>query len=87
MKELVSLGKFKVRKNGNSLIVTIPKESGFSENEMVEAVRESDGSISYKPTKQNPWFTGEYDNYDFEAIKKDLDFPIDGGRSVGKEII
>ncbi|WP_125762065.1 AbrB/MazE/SpoVT family DNA-binding domain-containing protein [Companilactobacillus hulinensis] len=87
MKEMENLGKFKVRKNGNSLIVTMPKESGFSENEMVEAVKGSDGSISYKPTEQNPWFSGKYKNYDFEAIKNELDFPVDGGRAVGKEII
>lgn len=35
----------------------------------------------------NPWFTGKYDNYDFETIKKELDFPVDGGRAVGKEIL
>lgn len=87
MKEITSLGKFKVRKNGNSLIVTMPKDSGFSENQIVEALKTSDGDIFYKNAENNPWFSGKYSKYDFEAIKNELDFPIDGGRAIGKEII
>ncbi|MFC6323206.1 hypothetical protein [Companilactobacillus baiquanensis] len=46
----------------------------------IEAVKGSKNST-------NPWFTGKYDNYDFEAIKNELDFPIDNGYVVGKEIL
>lgn len=79
------LGAFKTRKNGNSLIITVPKDSGIMENEIFEAVKMDDGGLMYKPIKSNPWHST--DNYDFEKDKSLLEIdPIDS-KPVGKENI
>ncbi|WP_155832109.1 hypothetical protein [Companilactobacillus nodensis] len=39
-----------------------------------------------RTAKANPWFSGEYNDIDFEEMKDAMDIPMDGGNLVGKEI-
>ncbi len=80
-------GEYKVRKNGNSLIITVPKQAGFVENQKLRVVKEEDGSLNYEPIEDNPWFSGKFDNIDFEEMKDAMDIPMDGGTPIGKENI
>ncbi|MBE7387588.1 AbrB/MazE/SpoVT family DNA-binding domain-containing protein [Ligilactobacillus salivarius] len=66
MKEL---GMFTVRKTGNSLSLTIPKELDVISGD-IYMLTEKDGTLVYTPQRNNnPWTNGKYDYYDF---KKDL---------------
>ena len=79
-----TLGTFTVRKTGNSLSLTIPKELGVV-SEDIYMLTENDGTLVYTPQKNdNPWTSGEYDYYNF---KKDLEEVENSGinYSVGKE--
>lgn len=79
-----TLGTFTVRKTGNSLSLTIPKELGVV-SEDIYMLTGNDGTLVYTPQKNdNPWTNGEYDYYNF---KKDLEEVENVGidYSVGKE--
>lgn len=79
-----TLGTFTVRKTGNSLSLTIPKELGVVSGD-IYLLTENDGTLVYTPQKNdNPWTNGEYDYYNF---KKDLEEVENVGidYSVGKE--
>ena len=45
----------KVRKQGNSLVVTVPKKFGIKQGTEVIAVKGKDGSFTYIPKMKNPF--------------------------------
>lgn len=53
----------KVRKVGNSLSLTVPKEFMLQEGMTFEVELNDDGAIIYKPTHLNP-FEGDWFNID-----------------------
>jgi len=79
------LGTFKTRKNGNSLIVTIPKDVGWDENQTVKATVDEKGNLTYSPINTNPW-----DNMEHHDFKKDIasfEFEVGTEKHVGRENI
>ncbi|GAD17029.1 AbrB family transcriptional regulator [Lentilactobacillus otakiensis] len=60
----------KVREQGNSLVVTVPKKFGIKSGTEVIAVKGKDGSFTYIPKMKNP-FTDE--NVHFEHNSEEFD--------------
>lgn len=72
----------KARKQGNSLMVTIPAEIHMQEGTEFHVVEEENGVISFVPVHQNIF--AQHMEYDVKAGIRSLDLG-DNGSTVGKE--
>ncbi|KRK89505.1 type II toxin-antitoxin system PemI/MazE family antitoxin [Lentilactobacillus sunkii] len=72
----------KTRKQGNSLVITIPSEFKIDENVEYTPVKDENGVISFVPVHHNIF--DENPNYDFKKALKEMDIQ-DNGKAVGKE--
>lgn len=77
-------GNFITRKSGNSLSLTVPSDAGIPEGKEYVLTIMEDGTLAYRPQRQNPWNTKEAQNYDFRADLKKINFAEE--RKMGKEI-
>lgn len=77
------IGEYKVRRIGNSNVITIPKTMNFRPGDKV-ILRSNEagtkGSFE-KKISGNPWENGQFDNFDFRA-----DMKIVGNFGVGKDV-
>ncbi|GHP13581.1 hypothetical protein YK48G_10060 [Lentilactobacillus fungorum] len=74
------INKVKVRKSGNSLVLTVPTQVGVTEGEEYKASKLADGTIIYEPTNHtNIFATKEAQDYDFQAdVQNDPELqPVD----------
>lgn len=72
--------KVKVRKSGNSLVLTFPTGFGVVAGEEYKASKLADGTIIYEPTTHtNIFATKEARDYDFQAdVQNDPELqPVD----------
>ncbi|HBF75766.1 MAG TPA: hypothetical protein DDW71_11000 [Lactobacillus sp.] len=71
-----SLGSFKIRQVGNSLVITIPKNALANKDEELNLYQNENGDLVYQhPHKSNPnpWDIVSYDDIDlYEANSQDL---------------
>lgn len=72
----------KTRKQGNSLMITIPATFRIEENEEYQAMIDENGIISFIPVRNNIF--EEYADYDFKKAIKEMNI-ADNGEMVGKE--
>ncbi|MFD1420572.1 type II toxin-antitoxin system PemI/MazE family antitoxin [Lactiplantibacillus songbeiensis] len=72
----------KTRKQGNSLMITVPAKFKIAENVEFTPVMEDDGTLSFIPTHQNIF--SQYPDYDFKKALKTMNL-ADNGEVVGKE--
>ncbi|GHP13820.1 hypothetical protein YK48G_12450 [Lentilactobacillus fungorum] len=69
----------KVREQGNSLVVTVPKKFGIKSGTEVIAVKGRDGSFSYIPKTNNPF---KDPNVDFEHDHEEFDDTTTGREEI-----
>lgn len=69
-----TFGEFKIRKVGNSMVITVPKSLNFKEGETFTLKTDETGeSLIYKKTKStNPWENGQFEDFDFLANMQEV---------------
>lgn len=82
-------GTFKTRKQGNSVTVTLPKNSGIPAGVEVTASGFNESSVTYKVVKprlkKNRFKNFDRSRYDFEQDIKELNYNLDDIIPVGRE--
>lgn len=81
MKEMFVM-TVKARKQGNSLMITVPADFKVKENAEYQPVMDSNGILSFIPTHKNIF--EQNPDYDFQAALKEMNL-ADNGEIVGKE--
>ncbi|WP_288760332.1 hypothetical protein [uncultured Lacticaseibacillus sp.] len=77
------IGEYKIRRIGNSNVITIPKSMDFRPGEtIILRSNESGTKGSFeKKTSGNPWENGQFDDFDFRE-----DMKIVGNYGMGKDV-
>lgn len=75
-----TLGQFKARKVGTSLVITIPSELAVTAGERFNLVVDDDGqTLTYqRADSDNPWDNGTFANVDFKQEIADVGNADDG---------
>lgn len=83
----------KARKQGNSVVLTVPKKINVPVNTEFKVVQQKNGDIVYKPVnkeKYDLWSDPAYNNFDYKAELeqeyKDLGYNPRELKPVGREI-
>ncbi|MBZ2205582.1 MAG: hypothetical protein ABF481_10845 [Liquorilactobacillus satsumensis] len=81
-----TIGRFKVRKAGNSMVITVPKSLAIREGEMfVLNVDASATQLVYEKADQtNPWENGQFKTFNFRQNMQEVG-NYGQGHDVGKE--
>ncbi len=72
----------KTRKQGNSLVITIPADFKIRENKEYQPMIDENGILSFIPTRKNIYEQAA--DYDFKKAFKEMGLS-DNGEMVGKE--
>ncbi|GEP72750.1 hypothetical protein LRA02_16180 [Lentilactobacillus rapi] len=72
----------KTRKQGNSLMITIPAEFKIDENVEFTPIKDENGVISFVPVHRNIF--EQNPDYDFKKAIKQMKIQ-DNGKNIGKE--
>ncbi|MFD1470893.1 type II toxin-antitoxin system PemI/MazE family antitoxin [Companilactobacillus mishanensis] len=72
----------KTRKQGNSLMITIPASFNVKENEEYKPMIDENGILSFIPVHENVYEANK--DYDFRSAMKEMGIG-DNGNPIGKE--
>lgn len=84
----------KARRQGNSVVLTVPKKINVPVNTKFKVVQQKNGDIVYKPLKKvgyDLWSDASYNDFDYkvelEQEYQDLGYNPREVKQVGKEIV
>lgn len=77
-------GNFVTRKSGNSLSLTVPSDAGIPEGKEYVLTIMEDGTLAYRPQRQNPWHTSAAKDYDFRSDLHKINFSEE--KRMGREL-
>lgn len=79
------IGEIIMKETTEGIILTVPTSTNVVAGQKYWLVKQAEGTLSYHPVNDNPWWNGDYDDIDFRAeLDKVGNFGLE--TPVGKEL-